>query len=113
MTVSTALKNDNVSTPIGQGLLPALLLSGAVMVVAVIAFYAPPAQGEMAVVFPFGTDNKTAYALILAEGGRFVSASQFSNIAIAYAMDPGFAARIRMSGALFTLAAHGLCAPPL
>ena len=112
MTVSTALHDDNVSTPITQGLLPAVLLSALVVAAGTAAFYAPPAQGEMAVVFPFGTDSKTAYALILAEGGRFVSASQISNVAIAYATDTGFADRIRASGALFTLAAHGLCAPP-
>lgn len=65
----------------------------------------------MAVVFPFGTDQVTAYRIVLADGGRFVGGSKFSNIVIAYATDAGFAGRVQASGALFTMAARGLCAP--
>lgn len=113
MTASVARKTDNVITPPGSGLLPAVLLSALVFAVGAVAFYLPPAQGEMAVIFPFGTDEATAYALILEDGGRFVAPSRFANVVIAYAADPGFADRIRASGALFTLAAHGLCSPQL
>ena len=93
------------------GLLPAMALTAFVVGAGAIAFYAPPATGEMAVVFPFGTDQRAAYRMILAEGGQFVGGSQLANILIAYASDSGFADRIRAAGALFTLAAHGLCAP--
>lgn len=111
MIASVANKSDSVTAPVGKGLLPAVLLSGLVFAAGAVAFYLPPAKGEMAVVFPFGTDEATAYALILADGGRFVAPSRFSNVVIAYADDTGFAGRVRASGALFTLAAHGLCSP--
>ena len=93
------------------GLLPAAALATFVFAAGAVAFYAPPATGEMAVVFPFGTDQQTAYRLILAQGGRLVGGSRLANILIAYAPDAGFSARIRSAGALFTLAAHGLCGP--
>ena len=93
------------------GLLPAAALAAFVFAAGAAASYAPPATGEMAVVFPFGTDQRTAYQMIVAEGGQLVGGSRLANILIAYAPDAGFAARIRGAGALFTLAARGLCGP--
>ncbi len=92
-------------------MLPALLLSAFVLVVAGMAAYAPPARGEMAVVFPPGTSEQSAYGAIRAAGGSFVGPTHFDNIVVAYASDTGFADRVRATGALLLLAAHGLCAP--
>ncbi len=92
-------------------MIPALFIGGISLVIGGAAFYAPPSTGQMAVIFPFGTDQVTAYKIILADGGSFVSGSKFPNIVIAYATDAGFGQRVRASGALFTLAARGLCAP--
>lgn len=92
-------------------LLPALLLSAFVFIAAAIGAYAPPARGEMAVVFPPGTSEQRAYGAILAAGGSFVGPTHFDNIVVAFAADTGFADRVRATGALLLLAAHGLCAP--
>ncbi len=92
-------------------LLPALAIAGFVFAAAAVALHAPPATGEMAVVFAPGTDEIAAYAAILAAGGRFVAPTRLGNIAVAYADSPGFGDRIKEFGGLFTLAAHGLCAP--
>lgn len=92
-------------------MLPALAIAAAVFVAGAAALYAPPATGEMAVVFAPGTDEVAAYAAILAAGGRFVAPTRLANIAVAYTDRTDFAERIRAFGGLFTLAAHGLCAP--
>ncbi len=92
-------------------MIPALLIGAISLIIGGAAFYAPPSIGQMAVVFPFGTDQVTAYKIVLADGGSFVGGSKFQNIVIAYAPDAGFAHRVQASGALFTLAARGLCAP--
>jgi hypothetical protein len=92
-----------------RGLGPALLLASVVLGASAIGVYAPPAQGEVGVVFPIGTDAREAYARVLASGGRFVGPSHFDNVVVAYATDGGFADRVREAGALFLMAAHGLC----
>ena len=92
-------------------LVPALLIAGFALSAGAAAFHAPPATGEMAVVFAPGTDERTAYSAILAAGGRFVAPTRLDNIAVAYAEQPDFAERVRALGGLFTLAARGLCTP--
>lgn len=92
-------------------MLPALLVAAGVFCVGMAAAYAPPDKGEVAVVFPIGTDEYTAYSTIQAAGGRFVAGSKFSNIVVAYAADAQFHDRVKELGGLFTLAAFGLCAP--
>ena len=91
-------------------LVPALLLAACGLLVGVVGFYAPPATGEMAVVFAPGTSERTAFYAIVQAGGRFVAPTRLDNIVIAYA-GPGVAERVRAFGGLFTLAAHGLCGP--
>lgn len=108
MATADSPKKDNVSK---FALLPALMLAILVFVAGASSFYAPPAQGEMAVVFPFGTSEPAAYALVLAAGGKFVGPSRLPNIIVAFAPDEGFGQRIREAGALFLLAAQGLCGP--
>lgn len=90
---------------------PALAIAAIAFLIGAVAEYAPPATGEMAVVFLPGTDEATAYGAILAAGGRFVAPTHLSNIVVAYALDPGFQDRIRQSGGFLTLAAKGLCTP--
>jgi hypothetical protein len=87
------------------------VLSAFVFGVAAIAAYAPPARGEVAVVFPPGTSEQSAYHAIRQAGGRFVAPTRLGNIVVAHADDPAFADRVRGLGALLLLAAHGLCAP--
>lgn len=98
--------------PPGRGLLLALLLAGFVAIASTVAIYAAPAKGEMGVVFPIGTDERTAYALVLESGGQFVGPSLLGNVVVAFASDEGFAERVRKAGALFVMAAYGLCRQP-
>jgi hypothetical protein len=92
-------------------LLPALCLTLVAFAAGAIALYAPPATGEMAVVFAPGTDEASAYAAILAAGGLYVGPTQVPNIVVAYAADPDFSVRVQAQGGWFTLAASGLCTP--
>jgi hypothetical protein len=92
-------------------IVPALAVALLTLGASLVTLYAPPAQGEMAVVFPPGTSEGVVFAAIRDAGGGFVAPSRFSNIVVAFGRDPGFAARIRAHGALFLLAAHGLCGP--
>ena len=92
-------------------LLPALAIAGFALAAGSVAYMAPPATGEMAVVFLPGTGEKTVHAAILAAGGSFVAPTRLDNIAVAYAHDPDFAGRVSAFGGLFTLAARGLCTP--
>jgi hypothetical protein len=75
------------------------------------SFMAPPAQGEMAIVFPPMTDELTAWSLVQQAGGSIVGPTRLSNIVVAYSPDPQFQQRLRDLGAWFFLAASGLCAP--
>lgn len=93
------------------GLAPALLIAAFAIIGASLALYAPPATGEMAVVFPLSTSEQAAYSTVVAAGGRFVSGTKFDNIVVAYALDADFDDRVRALGGLFVLAARGLCAP--
>lgn len=85
----------------------ALLSAGAVVGVTM----APRSTGEMAVVFPPLTDELTAWAIVREAGGLIVSPTQLSNIVVAYAPDDQFQNRVRKLGALFFVAARGLCGP--
>lgn len=73
--------------------------------------YAPPESGQMAVVFPPWVGEVEAFGLVAQAGGLIVGPSRFGNIVIAFAPDPGFAARIARQGALFTTSATGICGP--
>lgn len=95
----------------GMTLLPSLLLGGAAIIITLATFYAPPARGEVAVVFPFGTRSEAAISLIGAAGGRLVTTTQLDNVVVAFATDPQFLDRVRALGALFGFAGRGLCGP--
>ena len=92
-------------------LLPALLIAVFAVAAGAAVFYAPPTVGQMAVVFAPGVSEAQALGAVIAAGGRFVGPTRFGNIVIAYGSDSQFAARVRSAGALFTLAAQGLCSP--
>ncbi len=92
-------------------LVPALAVAGLSVGGGLAALQPPPERGEMAVVFAPWVGEAEAFNSILVAGGRLVGPSRFSNIAIAFAFDEDFAARIRDAGAWFTLAATGLCGP--
>ena len=95
----------------GFALLPALAVAGLALGGGAVAGYAPPPEGEMAVVFaPWVTEGQALRAIIDA-GGRYVGPSRFGNIVIAYGLDRGFEARVREGGAWLTVAAEGLCSP--
>lgn len=112
-TALTTISQPGLTAPEERrgNLLPAIVIAVVAFVGGVIAFYSPPAEGEMAVVFPMGTAESAARGLILEAGGRFVAPTQFSNVAVVFAPDPAFAGRVRALGALFTVAARGLCGP--
>jgi hypothetical protein len=92
-------------------LLPAIAVALLALGGGAAAGYAPPAEGQMAVVFAPWIDEGQALRTIIAAGGRYVGPSRFGNIVIAYGLDPGFEARVRASGAWLTVAAEGLCSP--
>jgi hypothetical protein len=92
-------------------LVPALALALFAAGCGLAGAYAPPATGEVAVVFsPFATEAE-AFAAVLAAGGQIVNPGRFGNVVIANAPDTHFAERVRAQGALLLLAATGLCGP--
>ncbi|WP_374627862.1 hypothetical protein [Devosia sp.] len=92
-------------------LVPAALVALMAVAAGSASAYAPPDTGDMAVVFPPWVDAAGAYAAVLAAGGRFAGGSRFDNIPIANARDVGFKARVLSEGALFIVAATGVCGP--
>ena len=92
-------------------LLPAAFVAILALGGGALASYAPPAEGQMAVVFAPWVSEAQGLGIIIAAGGRIVGPSRFANIDVAFATDPGFAARVRAAGAWFTFAAEGLCSP--
>lgn len=90
--------------------LPAILFA-AFSAFALAAPMPAPGKGEMAVVFPPFTSEETAWALVRQAGGSLVAPTRFPSVVVAYAPDSGFQQRISEMGALFFLAAAGLCAP--
>lgn len=92
-------------------LLPAIAVALLALGGGAVAGYAPPAEGQMAVVFAPWVDEGQALRTIIAAGGRYVGPSRFGNIVIAYGLDPEFDARVRAGGAWLTVAAEGLCSP--
>ncbi|MBE7732336.1 hypothetical protein [Devosia faecipullorum] len=70
-----------------------------------------PETGEMAVIFPPFTTEETAWAIVRDAGGAFVAPTRIPNIIVAHTNDTGFQRRVQEMGAIFFLAANGLCAP--
>lgn len=94
-----------------RDLAPAGLVALMALAVGGASAYAPPDTGDMAVVFPPWIDGASAYAAVLAAGGRLAGNSRFDNIPIANAQDVAFKARVLAGGALFIFAANGVCGP--
>lgn len=92
-------------------LVPALLIAVFAALGGAVAYYLPPATGEMAVVFAPGTTPQAVFHAVLAAGGSYVNSTRLDNVVVVYASQSDFAARIRAEGGLFTLAARGLCGP--
>ena len=90
-------------------MLPAVSVAAFAGIIGFAALHAPPAAGEMGVVFAPWVSQGEAMGAIVAAGGRIVDSSRLSNVVIAYAPDEGFQARIREYGAWFAVAAVGLC----
>jgi hypothetical protein len=113
--MSDTTAHDNaVQAPAGstwRALLPALLVAVMAFAGGAASEYAPPATGQMAVVFPPWIGEVEAFELVAEAGGQLVGPSRFGNIVIAFAPDVGFAARVGQHGALFTLKATGICGP--
>lgn len=109
MSTSSNIVDTSTEDSSVRALLPAVFLAMAVLGFSGFAFYAPPTQGEMGVVFSPWTGQAEAIVAITAAGGRLVNATRIPNIMIAYGSDSGFAGRVRAEGAWFTVAAKGLC----
>ena len=90
-------------------LIPALLFSCAAIFALVGHAVSVPQTGQMAVVFPFGTNSASAVSLVVESGGSIVTTTQLANIVVAAAADEGFQGRVRAAGALFFFNAAGLC----
>ncbi|WP_375452613.1 hypothetical protein [uncultured Devosia sp.] len=93
-----------------RALVPALAFAVLSAGLALATTMAAPQTGEMAVVFPPFTDERTAWALVSQAGGLVVAPTRVPNVVVAYAPDPQFQSRIARLGALFFIAARGLCA---
>jgi hypothetical protein len=92
-------------------LLPAIAVALLALGGGAVAGYAPPPEGQMAVVFAPWVSEGQALRAVIDAGGRYVGPSRFGNIIVAYGLDPGFEARVRAGGAWLTVAAEGLCSP--
>ena len=92
-------------------LLPAFAVALVTAIIAMAALYAPPATGQVGVVFAPWVGEVEAAGVVVAAGGRLANSSRFSNVLVAVATDEGFHARVRAAGALFTVSAFGLCGP--
>lgn len=110
-TYATPSKTPAPAGSTWLALLPALLVALLAFSVGAASAYAPPATGQMAVVFPPGTGEVEAFQRVVQAGGMVLGPSRFDNIVIAFAPDSGFAARVAGQGALFTLKATGICGP--
>lgn len=114
MTAPTAT-HPVIASPVGKmswlPLLPAAFVALATLAAGAASAYAPPAVGEMAVVFPPWIGEVEAFELVAGAGGRLVGPSRFGNIVIVVAPDAGFAERVGQRGALFTVKATGICGP--
>lgn len=111
-TVAKMPKSTKASTHENiKALVPALLIAFFALMAEAAFFYAPPIQGQMAVVFPPNTSEITAFTAVTNAGGSFIGTSRFSNIIIVNAPDAKFRQRISNHGGWFTLAAQGLCSP--
>lgn len=75
------------------------------------AYYLPPEQGEIGVVFPPWIDQRDAFGAVIAAGGSIAGAGRFPNIVVAFAHDAAFTRRVLANGAWMVTAARGLCAP--
>lgn len=112
--IETAPRVPARSAPAGKtwlALLPALFVAIATVAAGAASEYAPPATGQMAVVFPPWVGEVEAFELVAEAGGRLVGPSRFGNVVIAFASDAGFASRVGQRGALFTTKATGICGP--
>ena len=92
-------------------LLPAVLVTVVTAATAMAVLYAPPATGQVGVVFAPWVSETEAAGVVVAAGGKLANSSRFSNILVAVATDAGFHARVRAAGAWFTVSALGLCGP--
>lgn len=91
-------------------MLPAVLVAIFTVFIAFAAVHAPPAKGEMGVVFAPWMSQADVMGAVMAAGGRIVDSSRLPNVIVAYGLDETFQARVRDHGAWFTVAAVGLCA---
>lgn len=92
--------------------LPALAFAALTATLGIAATMAPPDTGVLAVVFPVMTDEVTAWSIVQSAGGQVVGPTQYSNIVVVYSPDIATRDRMRQLGALFFLAAKGLCSTP-
>jgi hypothetical protein len=105
------LQADAPAGKIWLALLPTIFVALMAFAVGAASAYAPPATGQLAVVFPPWVGEVEAFGLVAQAGGLIVGPSRFDNIVVAFAPDSGFAARIARLGALFTTQATGICGP--
>lgn len=75
------------------------------------AYYLPPQQGEVGVIFPPWVEQRDAFGAVVAAGGSIAGTGRFSNIVVAFAQNADFTRRILANGAWMVTAARGLCAP--
>lgn len=92
-------------------LLPAFAVALVTALAAMVTLYAPPATGQVGVVFAPWVSEVQAASAVFAAGGKLANSSRFANVLVAVATDEGFHARVRAAGALFTVSALGLCGP--
>ncbi|AVX04272.1 hypothetical protein MXMO3_01746 [Maritalea myrionectae] len=91
--------------------LPAMALMVVMFGFGVVGLAKAPDTGEMAVVFPPFQSEADYMSRIVASGAYYVAPSRIANIHVVKVNDATTRARLGELGALFFLAANGICGP--
>lgn len=94
-----------------RDILPAILFSGLAAILGVAGYMRAPQYGELAVVFPPWMDSNVIVQSIVQSGAQFVSPSKLPSVFVIRLETEQTKRRLSESGALFFVAATGICGP--
>ena len=96
-----------------KDLIPALGFSGVAAILGVAGYMGAPDYGEMAVVYPPWMDSNVIVQSIVRSGAQFISPSKLPSVFVIRLSSDQTKQRLSESGALFFVAATGICGPVL
>jgi len=94
-----------------RDLVPALGFSGVAAILGMAGYMRAPKYGEMAVVFPPWVDGNVIVQSIVQSGAQFIAPSKLPSIFVIRLETEQTKLRLKESGALFFVAASGICGP--